>query len=215
MYFLVQPSKQAFEQALQALEDGGIVAYPTETFYGLAVDPENDQAIDALYALKQREKTKPISLLIPNIEHLSTIVSSFPASYTQLIDTFWPGPLTLVFPARVDLSTSLTGGSKSIAVRISSHPVASELCQSWGRALTATSANISGQSPLLTAKAVHDLLGDQINFILDGGTTPGGKGSTIIRCFEDNKECHIVRQGVVDELEIVRNLPNDYIVCKS
>jgi len=211
----VQPSKHDLEQALQSLKEGGIVAYPTETFYGLAVDPENDQAIASLYALKQREKRKPLSLIIPDLEQLFTIASSCPEAYKKMIDTFWPGPLTLIFPAKKDISSALTGGGTTVAMRISSHPVAMELCVLWGRALTATSANISGEPPLVTARDVYDLWGDQISFILDGGTAPGGKGSTIIRCFDKEKECRIIREGAIDELEISHNLPSHYIICKS
>jgi L-threonylcarbamoyladenylate synthase len=211
----VQPCKHDFEQALQSLKQGGIVAYPTETFYGLAVDPENDQAIASLYALKQRGKRKPLSLLIPDLEQLFTIASSCPEAYPKLIDTFWPGPLTLIFPAKKHISSVLTGGGTTVAMRISSHPVAMELCEAWGRALTATSANVSGEPALVTAKDVYDLWGDQISFILDGGTTPGGKGSTIIQCFDKEKECRIIREGVIDELGISQNVPPHYIICKS
>lgn len=211
----MKPCKHDLEQALQTLKQGGIVAYPTETFYGLAVDPENDQAIASLYALKQRERRKPLSLLIPDLEELFSVASSCPEAYVKLIDTFWPGPLTLIFPAKKSVSSALTGGETTVAVRISSHPVAMELCALWGRALTATSANVSGEPALVTAKDVYDLWGDQVSFILDGGITPGGKGSTIIRCFDKEKECRIIREGVIDLSEISRNLPPHYIICKS
>jgi L-threonylcarbamoyladenylate synthase len=211
----VQPCNHDFEQALQSLKQGGIVAYPTETFYGLAVDPENDQAIAALYALKQREKRKPLSLLVSNLEQLLCVASSCSKSYEKLIDAFWPGPLTLIFPAKKHISSALTGGGTTVAVRISSHPVATELCRLWGRALTATSANVSGSEPLVSASDVRALLGDQISFILDGGTTPGGKGSTIIRCLDKKKICQIIREGAIDTLEISQNLPSHDIICKS
>lgn len=210
----MQPSARDYERALQCLKYGGIVAYPTETFYGLAVDPENEQAINALYAMKKREKRKAISLIIPDITFLSSLTSSFPEAYQYLIDFFWPGPLTLIFSAKRTVSPLLTGGGKTLAIRISSHPVALKLCESWGGALTTTSANISGETPLVTAEDVREVLGDRVSCILDGGRTPGGQGSTIVHCSDDNMVCRIIRKGVIDSTQIALQLPAHYSVCK-
>lgn len=209
------PDDFCFAQAINALKNGGIVAYPTETFYGLAVDPENDQAIDLLYALKKREKKKPISLLIPDLEYLTKLVSSFPSPYKTLIESFWPGPLTLIFPVRSTISSKLTGGGETIAIRISSNPVAEKLCSSMGKAITATSANLSGSPALVTATDVSNLWGDKISYIIDGGSTPGGKGSTIIRCKEKQNECHIIRDGAISREAIANILPFNYTICNE
>jgi len=215
LYFPVQPSERDFEHALQCLRQGGIVAYPTETFYGLAVDPENEQAITALYALKGREEQKPISLIIQDVTQLSSLACSFPEGYKSLIDSFWPGPLTLIFPAQKHISSVLTGGGRSLAIRISSHPVARKLCESWGGALTATSANISGEAPLVSAQDIHDMFGEKLSFVLDGGLTPGGQGSTIVHCSDREKECTVIREGVISISKIALKLPSHYNICKS
>ena len=140
------PSSLDYQQALQTLKQGGIVAYPTETFYGLAVDPENDQAITALYSLKQRDPWKKFSLLVPDIKCLSSCVATISEPYQKLIDVFWPGPLTLVFPAKHTGRSPIAGGSDTLAIRISSHPVAARICSHWGGPLTATSANVRAEA---------------------------------------------------------------------
>jgi L-threonylcarbamoyladenylate synthase len=199
------PCATDYQQAVQILKQGGIVAYPTETFYGLAVDPENDQAIAALYSLKKRETQKKFSLLVPDLEVLSTCVSSISEPYQTLIDVFWPGPLTLVFSAKPGGLSSLTLESDTLAIRISSHPVAAMLCSLWGRPLTATSANISGEAACVTADQVKNLWGEQVGFVLDGGRVPGGKGSTIVHC--ERGICSILRAGVIPRKDIIRALP--------
>ena len=215
MSFSIQPSDHDFSQALLALEKGGIVAYPTETFYGLAVDPNNDQAIASLYELKKREEHKALSLLVPDLEYLSNLVSLYPSSYKKLIDAFWPGPLTLIFPSSGNVSTKLSGDRKDIAIRISSNLIAQRFCTSWGHAITATSANMSGEAALVSAEEVKKLWGDKIACILDGGITPGGYGSTIVRCNNSKKECQIIRDGAIKCEEITDILPSDYTVCRA
>jgi len=210
----VQPTEHDYENALQCLKQGGIVAYPTETFYGLAVDPENEQAITDLYALKKREERKPISLIIPDPTHLSSLVSFVPNGYKGLMDCFWPGPLTLIFSARKHIPSSLTGGTNTLALRVSSHPVAMKLSESWGGALTTTSANISGEEALVTAEDVHAVFGDRVSFVLNGGRTSGGQGSTIIHCTDNTMECRIIREGVISRDQISQQLPPHYTVCK-
>jgi len=209
------PCEHDFQQALSALKRGEIVAYPTETFYGLAVDPENDQAINSLYELKRREAGKPISLLVPNLEVLSTAVRYIPPPYEKLFSQFWPGPLTLVFPAHASVSSMLTAGGDTLAMRISSNPVARHLCELWGKSLTSTSANRSGEKPFVTAGEVQDLWGNQLGCILDGGEVPGGKGSTIVHCSEKEKKCRILRPGVISAKSISQVLPLYDIICKS
>ena len=209
------PCEYDFQRALSALKSGEIVAYPTETFYGLAVDPENARAMNALYKLKRRKVGKPISLLVPNLDVLSASVRYISPPSERLFSLFWPGPLTLVFPANTAVSSLQTGGSDTLAMRISSNPVASHLCELWGKTLTATSANISGEKPFVTAGEVEKLWGDKLGYVLDGGEVPGGKGSTIVHCMEKEKKCHILRAGVISAESISHVLPLYDIVCKS
>jgi L-threonylcarbamoyladenylate synthase len=214
MSFSIQPSDHDFAKALAALKEGGIVAYPTETFYGLAVDPSNDRAIASLYELKKREGRKALSLLVPNLEYLSGFVSLCP-SYKKLIYAFWPGPLTLIFPVLTNVSAKLCGDRKDIAIRVSSNTIAQRLCTSWGRAITATSANISGEPALVSADEVKSLWGNNIDYILDGGVTPGGCASTIVRCNDSKRECHFIREGAICCEAIINILPSNYTICKG
>ncbi len=208
------PGKYDLEQAVKALKKGEVVAYPTETFYGLAVDSQNEKAIAVLYHLKKRDPHKPISLIVPDVESITTLVSSFPKVYHKLIKRFWPGPLTLIFPASESIPKILTGVDETVAIRVSSHPVAKSLCCAWGAALTATSANLSGIPPCNDASEVEKNWGKQVSCVLDGGTTIGGKGSTIIHCTDTEKTCYIIREGVVDVSEIQQYLPQNYNICK-
>jgi L-threonylcarbamoyladenylate synthase len=208
-----QPNELCYLKAIDALKNGGIVAYPTETFYGLAVDPDNDQAIESLYSLKKREKQKAVSLLIPDYTYLSSLVSSRPAPYNMLIESFWPGPLTLIFSALDTVSNKLTDSENTIAIRVSSNCIAQKLCSSWGNAITATSANISGERAMITAAEVVKQWGNKITYIIDGGTTPGGNGSTILRCLKDQTQCEIVREGSITKEQIVNILPSHYTIC--
>ncbi len=208
MIAIAPPSSLDYQQALQTLKRGGIVAYPTETFYGLAVDPRNRQAVEALYVLKRRIPGKRLSLLVPDLDVLSSYAGSIPVPYQKLIDLFWPGPLTLVFPARQKIMPSIIGGGDTLAIRISSHPVAAKLCSLWGRPLTATSANISGDAAFVTADEVRNQWPRQIGAILDGGPVPGGKGSTIVHCRDSL--CRILRSGVISDREITEALPGMY-----
>lgn len=210
------PSQEEYQHALIALKKGGIVAYPTETFYGLAVDPNNEQAIAALYALKQRETSKPLSILIPDKSFLAKLSCQVPHVYKILIKAFWPGPLTLVcsVPDLLHIESPLYQ-HETLAVRLSSNCVATQLCKFWGGAITATSANISGSPPLLCAEDIRNLLGAKVDYILDGGSTPGGKGSTIVKFSQTTKTVFVLREGVVKTREIVKTLPAYDIICKS
>jgi L-threonylcarbamoyladenylate synthase len=173
-------SSAELARALAVIKAGGVVAFPTETYYGLAVDPFSRQALSRLFALKRRPPDKPVLTLIDKEEQLSLLASHVPDLYRPLMRAFWPGPLTLVFDAVPDLPVILTGYTGTVGVRISSHPIARQLVAAAGQPLTATSANYSGQLPALTADEVVDQLGLDVDLILQGGSTAGGSGSTIV-----------------------------------
>jgi L-threonylcarbamoyladenylate synthase len=196
------PSEEDFRRAVAILEQGGIVAFPTETFYGLAVDPFNEKALAALFRLKGRPGYKPFSVLVADEGQLSALTSSIPPVYRPLMQVFWPGPLTMIFPARAGLSSILTGDGSGIGVRISSHPVARKFCQLWGKPMTATSANKSGKLAASNAHEVRQFLGDGVDCILDGGQTPGDKGSTVVGI--DTGKVQLIRAGVIDFASLVR-----------
>jgi len=190
------PGLDHVDQAVAVLGQGGLVAFPTETWYGLAVDPFNEQALARLFAVKKRPADKPVLVLIAHRAELDRLISAVPPLYHDLMQRFWPGPLTLVFPARDDLPGQLTAGTGTIAVRYSPHPLACALIDRFGGPVTATSANLSGQPACATAADVHDVLGPALDMILDGGTTPGGKGSTIVCCRQGQLVC--LRKGQID-----------------
>lgn len=171
---------QDLQKAVRIIRDGGVVAFPTETYYGLACDPFNKAALSRLFALKRRPPDKPVLTLVRDETQLPLLVASIPDVFTPLMRSFWPGPLSLIFPAQENLPEILTGYTASIGVRVSSHPVARRLVEAAAQPITATSANFSGQNAATSAQEVGDQLGPDIDFILDAGETPGGKGSTIV-----------------------------------
>jgi L-threonylcarbamoyladenylate synthase len=183
------------ERARKILIKGGLVAFPTESFYGLAVDASNEDAIRRLFKVKKRRDNSPILVLIPSIGYLKGYVADVPEIALALIERFWPGGLTLLFKAGPDISRLLTAGTAKIGVRISSHPVAAALALAVGSPITGTSANISGRPGCVTAGEVHVSFGKGVDLILDGGKTAGGKGSTILDVTVNPPE--IVREGMV------------------
>jgi L-threonylcarbamoyladenylate synthase len=178
--------------AIAALGRGEVVAYPTETFYGLGVDAFNVAALDRLRALKGRGE-KAISVLIEGDEMLARVCAGVPSRARALMARHWPGPLTLALPARPGLPEALVADG-CIAVRQSPHPTARALVAAFGGPVTTTSANRAGEPPATTAAMVRAALGDGC-FVLDGGATPGGAPSTLARVRDD--EIEILRAGAV------------------
>lgn len=186
----------SLDRAIECIREGGIVAFPTETYYGLAVDPDSLTAVGNLFKLKGRQADKPLILLIESQEQLQLVAESIPAQFVPFMEKYWPGPLTLVFPARKNICRQLTGNTGSVGVRISSHPLARELVRRMGKPITATSANISGQHPASTAAEVQAMFGDSLNYIVDGGPTPAGLCSTVLGL--TGGRCTVMRQGRID-----------------
>jgi L-threonylcarbamoyladenylate synthase len=194
-------SLEGIDEAKEWLLSGGVVAFPTESFYGLAVNPMDEEAIGRLFRLKQREADQPILLLIPCIESLDIYIQEVPEVARYLMKKHWPGGLTLLFKARPSISQRLTAGTGKIGMRFSSHPTATALAQSFNSPITGTSANLSGSPACTSAMEVYDHFKEGI-LILDGGKTEGGKGSTILDVTIDPPK--IVRQGMISirELEL-------------
>jgi len=191
----VTPQEEAIEKASAVLLDGGVVACPTESFYGLAVDAGNETAIQKLFSLKERERRNPILLLIPSVESLTECVASVPPPASRLIREFWPGGLTLIFNASEKISPLLTGGAGKIGLRLSSHPVPTSLARALQRPITGTSANPSGRPPCRRSEEVTAYFGDRIDLIIDGGQTHGGLGSTVLDVTCDPPG--VVREGMI------------------
>ncbi|MBN2418770.1 MAG: threonylcarbamoyl-AMP synthase [Deltaproteobacteria bacterium] len=202
-----ETTKTALYKAKQVLLSGGIVAFPTESFYGLAVDIENERAIEKLFALKQRDKNNPVLILLPEITALKEYVEEIPDQAVKMINAFWPGGLTMIFKANRKISHLLTANTGKIGIRYSSHPVATALAGSIGRPVTGTSSNISGYAPCNTADEVFENLGEKVDLILDNGATPGGKGSTILDITATPPV--FIREGIVLQKDIEKIIKRD------
>ncbi|MGB3212652.1 MAG: L-threonylcarbamoyladenylate synthase [Desulforhopalus sp.] len=192
---LRESAGKSFDLAVKHLRQGGVVAFPTETYYGLAVDPDCASAVKQLFLVKKRSADKPLLLLIENIEQLKDVVQEVPEAYRALINKYWPGPLTLVFKAKETVSQKISGNTGTVGIRISPHPVAQELVRRMGKPITATSANISGHPPARSAQEVIAMLGDAVDYLLDGGQTEAGLCSTILGMQDDKLK--ILRPGAI------------------
>ncbi|MFZ3123319.1 MAG: L-threonylcarbamoyladenylate synthase [Thermodesulfovibrionales bacterium] len=187
--------KEILRKAIEILKDGGIVAYPAETFYGLGVKFDKEASLRKLYELKKRPKEKPMPLIIGNRASLSMIAVFVNEIAESLMDKFWPGPLTLLLKAKKGLSPYLTADTGRIAVRIPGESAALYLVREAGFPITATSANPSGMPPAEDADSVIRYFGEKIDMVIDGGRTAGGLPSTIVDVTE--KKIKIVREGVI------------------
>ena len=179
----------------ELIRSGRVIGIPTETYYGLAADPDSPVAIEQLFLLKGRPRHKPILLVIHDICQLDRYVAAIPRQYQAYMDLYWPGPLTLVFPARKEVSEMLTGGTGTIGIRLTSHPIARALIAELGHPLTATSANVSAEEPSRTAQQVREYFVEKLGLVIDGGPAGEGEGSTVLALHGD-RLC-IARQGRV------------------
>ncbi len=185
----------AIAEAVTTLKRGGVIAYPTETFYGLGADIGNAQALDKIYEIKGRDFNKPISIIIGSREDLATFAQDITPAAEILMERFWPGGITLLFNASRDVPEKLTAQTGKIGIRLSSNPVATLLAQNLSGAITATSANHSGENECVSIEEVMDCIGKQLDAVIDGGRTPGGAGSTIVDVTVDPPV--IVREGII------------------
>lgn len=199
-----RPDDSVIEEASSILRSGGVVAYPTETFYGLGADGQNEGAIKKIFLIKGRNFKNPISVIVGNVNDVRGLVDEVPEIALHLMERFWPGALTIIFKASPDISDHLTAGTGKIGIRLSSHPVATALARKLGHPITATSANFSGKNECTSADEVIQGIGDQVDAVIDGGQTPGGLGSTIIDVTTDPPA--ILREGVIPKYKITESL---------
>lgn len=185
----------------ERLHQGGIVAIPTETFYGLAVNPFDEAAVERLRRLKGREDGKPILVLIGSMEQLPLLAGEVPTIAKILIEVFWPGPLTILFPAVSSIPSNLTAGTGLVGIRFSSCEPLTALLAHVGP-LTGTSANLADQPPARTAMMVEQSLGQEVDLIVDAGTTAGGLPSTVI---DVQQPVRVVRDGAVTR-QMIQNV---------
>jgi L-threonylcarbamoyladenylate synthase len=189
-------------EAAAALLRGELVAFPTDTVYGLAVPVNSTTGIDMLYAAKGRDSNKAIAVLIADLSDLAYLTPGISSKALHLAKQFWPGPLTLIVPKLPTLPSNLSA-LPTVGVRIPNHPFARALLRITG-ALATTSANISNQESPTTARQVFDQLNGRIHLIVDGGRTPGGMSSTVVNCVSD--DLAILRQGPISLADIQKVL---------
>lgn len=186
---------EAVNDSLKILEQGGIVAYPTESFYALGVKALNEPAVIKLFHLKKRPAEKAIPVIIGTRDLLETIVKTIPFQARGLMDKFWPGGLTLIFHAGEIVPDVLLGGGGKIAVRIPGDSFALAFAQASLFPITATSANMSGGKPSRRAQEVVQYFGKEVDLVIDQGETPGGKPSTILDVTVEPSR--VIREGKI------------------
>ena len=189
------PDPEVLERAAGVILSGGVVAVPTDTLYGLAVDPFNADAVARLFALKGRPQERALPLMAADVALVERALGRLPDLAGRLAATFWPGPLTLLVPAAEGLTDGVTGGSRRVGVRVPAHRVARELSRACDRLLTATSANRSGEPANSDPNQVAEAIGPIIDLLLDAGVTPGGLPSTIVDVM--GNDLRLVRAGAI------------------
>lgn len=196
---------EAMERAAELLMIGRLVAFPTDTVYGLGADPRLPDTVAEIYVAKGRPPDKAIPLLVSDLDGAGPFVARIPDDAYRLIEAFWPGGLTLVLPIGAGVPPIISHGP-GIAVRMPDHPVPLELIRRIGGPLAATSANRSGSPDPTTAAQVMSQLGRRVDLLLDGGATPGGKASTVIDL--TRRPAKVLRLGAIG-LEKLRGAIDD------
>ncbi|HOK08146.1 MAG TPA: L-threonylcarbamoyladenylate synthase [Candidatus Hydrogenedens sp.] len=196
---IVLPDNKGIQEAVNALICDEVVAYPTETVYGLAVNPFSERALNKLFQVKGRQENKPVLLVVGNIEQIYELVINISDKAKKCIEKFWPGPLSLLLPCKQELSKKLTAGQGKICIRWTSHPIAQKLSLEFGHAITSTSANRSGELP---ANTIEELPKEGINVAIKSEIQIRKEPSTVF----DPDLCKILREGTIKKGELEKIL---------
>ncbi len=199
---LLDANDESIKAAAYLLTQGGVVVYPTETVYGIGCIPSDPDAAQRICEIKGRAD-KPLPLICADIESARRVVEMSPEA-EKLAAKFWPGPLTMVLPAKVKYSMWVQHGATTLGVRVSPYPVAQRLAKAAGGVLVSTSANISGDEPARTAQEAKAIFDGKVDIILDGGPSPGGESSTVVDL--SGEEIWLLRKGPVSGEEIMAAL---------
>jgi L-threonylcarbamoyladenylate synthase len=191
-------------EAVVALRRGDVIVFPTETLYGLGADALNFAAVEKVFQLKGRDPNNPIPVLVSDRSMLNSLVTEISRLAEKLMERFWPGPLTLVLPARQDIARPLVNSTGGIGVRISSQPIATEIVRLLGRPLTATSANPSGQPAAQTLAQARDYFTGKIKIFIEGGALTSKTGSTVAAIA--GCKITIIRAGEIGKSELKKAL---------
>ena len=199
---LVNADEQGLREAALAVRGGGLVVYPTETFYGLGCEPSSPDATRRVCEIKGRAD-KPLPLICSDLKAARMVVE-FNAAAERLVERFWPGPLSLVLPSKVEYPVWVTRKGSTLAVRVPGHEGARRLASLSGGVLVSTSANISGREPPTTASGAVEQLGRKVDVVVDGGRTAGGEPSPVLDL--SGEELWILRAGPIKGEDILRVL---------
>jgi tRNA threonylcarbamoyl adenosine modification protein (Sua5/YciO/YrdC/YwlC family) len=197
-----EPEPALIELVVKSIAAGEVVALPTDTFYGLAVDPVNLRAVDSIYEIKTRARHKPLSLLISDVAQAYALARNCDNAFDRLAERFWPGPLTIIVRAGSKLPLRVTANTGNVALRVPEAPIARAIVDLLGLPITATSANLSGHPECTSAMSVFDQLGDMIPLIVDGGPTVRTVATTIVDLSAGDNSWSILREGAIPTHEI-------------
>lgn len=197
---ILEYSNEIIGHAASVIARGGVIAFRTDTFYGLGADPFNGDAVSRIKALKGREDNKPILIVISDRDQCDRFIKDVSPTFDALGQRFWPGPLTLIGQANVELPAEVTAGTKTVGVRLPHDEKVRALVRACGGALTATSANPSHAAPAVSAQTVRDYFGDQIDLIVDDGEAQTQLPSTVVDA--SGGELKLIREGVIPWAQI-------------
>ena len=195
------------EKAVRILKEGGVAAIPTDTLYGLAADALNADAIERVFAIKERPEGMALPVLLADLEQLSAVGRDLPESVCLLGGRYWPGPLTLIVRRAEGLPARLTAGQETVAVRVPDHQVPRELARRLGRPVTGTSANISGAEDPQSLEELRRQVGGRVDCVLSVGPLPAGTASTIVDITGATPK--LIREGAIPFAEIATFLDSD------
>ena len=196
------PDEFSVREIVRCLRAGGIIIYPTETFYGIGALFTIEKTLKRLFSIKQRDAGKPVLLLIPDVAFIKNISSAVPPVLEKLAGIFWPGPLTLLIEASPHLSLLVTGHNRTVGIRISSNPVVQHILALLQDGITSTSANISGDVSPSSIDEIPTALLNTVDIVIDGGKTPGGSPSTVFDIASTPYKT--VREGAISTRQIMK-----------
>lgn len=196
------PESSLVRYAADQIRAGEVLGMPTDTFYGLAADPFNLRAVDRVYEIKSRSRHKPLSLLIESMDQAEDLTQPLPEEFYALARKYWPGPLTLIVKASSRLPLKVTANTGNVALRVPNAKIPRAVVEAAQIPVTATSANLSGESECTTAIAVRDQLQGRISIIVDGGTSPREVASTIVDLTDEEARWRVLREGAIPAQEI-------------
>lgn len=201
-----EPETDRIHRVAESLSCGQVAALPTDTFYGLAVDPVNLRAVERIYEIKTRARHKPLSLLISETAQAWGLAREIDTAFDRLAERFWPGPLTIIVKAGARLPLRVTANTGNVALRVPDSPIARAVVGKLGLPITATSANLRGMPECTDAHYVRAQLAEQIPLIVDGGPTPRNLPTTIVDLSGGGNHWMILREGAIPTHEIALTL---------